>query len=221
MIVWYILAAVAALVAIFLALPWTLTIKLTGEGDMGAKARIAGIPFWQSPKKQKKIRLRDYTPRAMRRRARKEEKAARSKKTRGSQVAASFKSDTSLTEKISFIKDIALDLLSHSLSRAHVRVKRLTVTVGSPDAARTAILYGAIAPALALLLEALEQFSHLHISQDVPVGAAVDFTADRIQAEVNIRFRLHTLHLISALLRGAFRAFIHMKNSTQTKKDHT
>lgn len=120
-----------------------------------------------------------------------------------------------LADKIAFITDLATALLRRSLSHARVRVDRLTVTVGSSDAAKTAILCGVISPALAFLLETLEQFSHLHISQDTLVGVAPDFTSEHTRADIRLHFRLHVVHLLDIALHALIRV---LRNSMRKSK---
>ena len=90
------------------------------------------------------------------------------------------------------------------LSHTRVKIIRLAITVASSDAANTALLYGAVSPAVAFLLETLEQFTHLEIASDAPVGVQADFTAQQCRADVHLRFRWRVIHLLDILFRTMF-----------------
>ena len=113
---------------------------------------------------------------------------------------------TSLADKISFVTELAKTILSRTLSHARVKVYRLAITVASSDAAKTALLYGAVSPAVAFLLETLEQFSNLKIASDAPIGVQADFTDDHCHADLHVRFRLLVVHLIDVALRSLLQA---------------
>ncbi len=143
----------------------------------------------------------------MKRRAQKQAKKEAKKKPL---LAESHKkvadTKTSLSDKISFVTELAKTILSRTLSHARVKIYRLAITVASSDAAKTALLYGAVSPAVAFLLETLEQFSNLKIASDAPIGVQADFTDDRCHADLHVRFRLLVVHLIDVALRSLLQA---------------
>ena len=197
-------ACIFALMLLFLSAPVSLTVMLDEEHRLRLRGRIAGIPFYRYPEKKKRVRLSDYSERAMKK------KALKQSKEKPSSTAPSLPGDDApLSEKLSFATDLASFVLRRTLSLAHVRVSRLAVTVGSGDAATTALLYGAISPALAFLLETLHQFSHLHIARGAPVGVAADFTSDRTRADLHLRFRLRVIHLIIIALHTVIKTASH------------
>jgi hypothetical protein len=207
------------LIVLLLILPVTLSLKLDESGRLRLKLHVLGIPLYRSPKKQKRVRLSHYSKRAMAKRKKKEERRLAAKQQKQKEKAeqpsddetkpAKPSDDAPLTDKIAFITDLAGVILRRSFSHARVRVDCLTVTVGSSDAATTAILCGVISPALAFLLETLEQFSHLHISPNAPIGVAPDFTSEHTQADIRLHFRLHVLHLLDIALHTLIRILRH------------
>jgi hypothetical protein len=189
---------------IALMLPVTLSLKLDRTGQLRLRLHVLGLSLYRSPKKQKRVRLSQYSKRAMAKRKKKEQRKQRKQGKRPPEhVAPTPPPDKApLTDKISFITDLASTVLRRSLSHARVRVDCLTVTVGTPDAAKTAILCGVLSPALAFLLETLEQFSHLHMSPSTPVGVAPDFTSEHTRADIRLHFRLHVIHLLDIALHA-------------------
>lgn len=205
-------ACIFALMLLFLAAPVTLTVVMNDEHGFRLRGRILGLSFYRHPEKKKRVRLSDYSERAMKKKQEKQ-----NKKERSAPSLPPPADDAPLTEKLSFATELASTVLRRSLSLAHVRVRRLTITVGSSDAATTALLYGVVSPALAFLLETLEQFSHLHISRNARVGVAADFTADRTRTDIHLRFRLRVIHLIIIALHSMIKTASHHSRVSKRK----
>ena len=202
-----------------LILPLTLTLTLDESGQLRMKLHTLGIPLYRTHKKQKRVRLSRYSKRAM---ARREKKAAKKQAKKQKSASPSEQKEPTpphdkapLTDKISYVTDLAATILRRSLSHARVRVDRLTVTVASDDAAKTALLYGAISPLLSFLLETLEQFSHLRIPQNAPIGVAPDFTSEQTRANIRLHFRLHVLHLLDIALHTLLQPLRHPQKQSK------
>lgn len=207
-IIGLIVAGLVALIILFLSAPVSLTLIVNDRHGLLLRGRILGLSFYRYPEKEEPVRLSDYAHRT--------EGHPTDEKRAKEQVTPPHE-DAPLTEKLSFAADLATSVLRRSLSMAHVFVKRLTVSVGSEDAATTAILYGTISPALAFLLEALEQFSHLHISRRAAVGVAADFTSNRIRANLHLRFRLRVFQVICIALHAAIKTAKHQSQVSKRK----
>ncbi len=213
---WYILAGIVLFLWLLLLIPLSLTVSLGEDGAVRLRGRVLGITVYRSPKKQRPFRLSDYSPRAIRRRAlaeqRKRRRAERralrkSKKAKPSTPSTSQKGkDLPLIEAIALVRDIASTVLHRSLKHARVDVERLTITVATPDAAQTAIVYGGVCAALAALTEILHSFSHLRIRDASLYGVAADYTSEKSRADVCIHFRLRIHHVISIAVHTVFRA---------------
>ena len=209
-IIGLIVAGLVALIILFLSAPVSLTLIVNDKHGFLLRGRVLGLPFYRYPEKEKPIRLSDYAHRT-------EERPADDKEAKKQVTPPPPREDAPLTEKLSFAADLASSIARRSLSMAHVFVKRLTVSVGSEDAATTAILYGTISPALAFLLEALEQFSHLHISRRAAVGVAADFTSNRIRANLHLLFRLRVCQVIRIALHAAIKTAKHQSQVSKRK----
>lgn len=217
---WYIIAGILLFLLLLLFIPLSLTVSLSEDGVLGLCGRVLGISVYRSPKKERPFDPRRYTKRAIRRRERaeqrklrrKQRRAARKKKPRkqAEKPDAKKSKDMSLSDTISLVGDIASTVLHRSLKHARVSVDRLAITVATPDAAQTAILYGGVCAALAALTEVLNNFSHLRIRDAARYGVAVDYTSERCRADVRIRFTLRVHHVISIAIRTVFRAVGHM-----------
>ena len=145
---WYILIGIVALVWLLLLIPLSLTVVVDEDGNRRTYGRVMGIIVYRSPKKERPVRLSDYSPRALKRKQKKEQRARIKEMRKQRKKSVAPKKTTSdekpsLIEQISLIGKLAQTVLRRSLYHARVDVERLAITVASSDAAKTALLYGA------------------------------------------------------------------------------
>ncbi len=203
----YILAGIAALLILILLIPVRATVAWQEPSGFRLRLHVAGIRVLRAPAPEKPPRLSEYSPRAMEKRRRKEERAQarrekRRQQHRGETSPRPPKDDAPLAEKLSFLTELIRTVIERTAHHVHITVDRLMITVGSPDAAQTALLFGAISPAVAFLCETLFQYSNLRIRHMDRFGVAPDFTSDRIRADVCVRFRLQVWQLLAIALRA-------------------
>ena len=218
--VWYILLGIAALLLVILCIPLSLTVVLDESGELRLVGRVLGFAVYRSPERERPVKPSDYTPRAIRRRERREmrrrqralkrQQRKRAKQERAGKVASPPNKWASLTDKLSFIKELLGVILRRSLSHARVDVESLAITVATPDAAQTALLYGGVCAALAGVTEALHLFSHLRIRDAARYGVAADFTSERTRADVRIHFRLRVHHVLDIAWHTLIRTIARM-----------
>ena len=84
--------------------------------------------------------------------------------------------------------------------RFRIKASRLHLTLATDDAAKTALLYGAVSQSMAYLMEALNRVSHFSYNQD-EFSLSVDFCSDKIKADVYFVFTLRSWHFGWMLLR--------------------
>ncbi len=95
-----------------------------------------------------------------------------------------------------------LEKMPHTFT---LRVRRLSLTVGSDDPAKTALLYGSASTAFSLFLEWLDRkLFTLHRERDSILGVNADFEAQQISLDADLRltatpFRLLRLSLTTLL----------------------
>ena len=199
--IWYVLGILLVLILLLLFVPLSLSVKMNEQGDIRLRGRVLGICVYRSPKRVKRVRLSDYSPRALRKREKKAERArqkalSRAQKKKATAPSTSPSSGEPLISQISSVAELVSLISRRTLSHARVTVDALAITVATSDAARTALLYGAACSALAFLTEALHQFSHLHISHPERYGVCADFSSEHSRADVRIHFRLRVHHVI-------------------------
>ena len=98
----------------------------------------------------------------------------------------------------------------------HIDLTRLRLTVATGDAAKTAILYGAVCQSLAYLLALLDRITHLRApSPDVDVTA--DFLGEKSSADVKIVLSLRLGGALSILVSVAV-AFLKAKMDQKQRR---
>ena len=99
----------------------------------------------------------------------------------------------------------------------HLRidVTRLRLTVATGDAAGTAILWGAVCPAVGALLEILDRITNLRTLKHCEIDVQPDFTAETFSADVCIAFSLCVWQVFDIALRALF-GFIRHRALPQT-----
>ena len=91
------------------------------------------------------------------------------------------------------------------LGKFHFRVMRLKISVGSSDAAKTAMIYSGICTTLKPVLKFLDKHSNLHGMKTAVIEVTPDFLSDSIKADVKMSFSMSIGGLLGVLFKTAFR----------------
>ena len=176
-----------------------------------------GIRYTLLPKKPKKYKISDYTPKKIAKRDKEAAEAAarkaKKKAERKAKKAAKRRRKKALRNKLTarqkwqqFIEtleswpriDDSADLLLTVLEtfftsffgRFHFHVARIRIAVGSEDAAKTALLTTAISGAIEPTLYAIDRHSNLHLSQGADICVYPDFLSENIKYDVKLAFSM-------------------------------
>ena len=107
--------------------------------------------------------------------------------------------------------------------KCRLRIKRLTIVVGSDDAASTALLYGSLSALLAELLDFIDaNYIDTKIEKNA-VSITPDFTADACKGEISFAISTSLLRAFGMLAKGGIsyvreRAKIEQKASIRLKE---
>lgn len=214
MIALYILAGLILVIGALLAIPASVSVEYRDEVRVALS--LLGLRIWQHPKKKKPVKLSDYSPRAAERRRRREtrkkqkallrkQKKERAKTTTKKQTSP--KKKRGLLESVSLIRKIASVILARTAKHTRIDLRRLDIAVATDDAAKTALLFGAVNQAAIGLTELLEQSGNLHIPHNARLSVRADFEAQKSTADVYVIFTLRIWQLIDVAFR-ALRCFL-------------
>ena len=222
----YILGGLIALIALILFLPIRIKFLIDDQQGLVIEVRILGYLYERIPEKEKRVRLSDYSPRAMERRRKKEQKKSSKKAKKApqktEQPSASLFSmpgkKAPLGDQLRFAAEFIRVALKRTLSHARIHVKEVMLTVASDDAAKTALLYGAAQTALAGLAEVLDTYSNLRIRHPEKFGVAADFTSEECRAQVDIVAHLWLWQVLDIEFRTAWESVSKMMEQRSSKK---
>ncbi len=210
----YILGGILLLIIGILMLRAELLIKYAD--DFGLAVRVCGIKIKILPKKPKKVRPRDFSPKKIAKREQKakdkaEKDAARKKEKQAQKEAdkakkAELKKQGKLKKKpLSEIIPLILELVRTAVGRfakhLRVRVARLHINVATGDAAKTAVTYGVISQAVSYIAALLDSTGTLRYPARSDVDIHADYLSEKMTADIEIGFSLCVWQLFDILIR--------------------
>ncbi len=173
--------------------------------DVEVKVGIGIIGFKVFPLKPKKIKLKDFTAKKYKEKMAKldqvrAEKEASKKKKLSAKDSDSTEKDaekgiSKVTGIVGLVKELVLEAVSYT-SHIHTGVKKLYVSVGSPDAAKTAIMYSLVAQSVAYLIEFLDCHTTLGKIKDGAVSIEYNFLSESIVFEADISIKIRIINII-------------------------
>ena len=90
----------------------------------------------------------------------------------------------------------------------HIKLTRLRLTVGTDDAAKTAVLYGLVSQSVAYILEILSRVVNLKYTSDSDVQVNADFLSEKFAADVKIAISMRVWLLFDIALCAAYRYLV-------------
>lgn len=214
MTAFYILGGIFLLIFGILMLRAELIIKYSD--DLGLLVRVCGIKIKILPRKSKKVRPRDYTPKKIAKREekakKKAEKAEAKKKAKKAQKDADKAKkaelkkqgklkERSLGETISLISALVKTAVGRCAKHLRVRVARLHISVATGDAAKTALAYGAISQSVSYIAALLDSTGTLRYPTRADVDVHADYLSEKTSADIEIGFSLRVWQLFDILIR--------------------
>ena len=218
---WIIFLSVLA----FFVLIFTVRARITLEvaDELSLSIRLFGIKFPILPKKPKRYKLSDYTPKKIAKRDKKKAKldAKKAEKKRQRELEKQKKkqdkqeltkqereakraSRPPLPDTISLFSRIAKRFFSKFFRHMHFHVARIKIKVGAPDAAKVAMLYCGICTALKPTLIFLDKYSNLHGMKRADIDIATDFLSEKLTINIKLGFSMSLGGLLAVLLRTLF-----------------
>lgn len=226
MIALYIILAIVGVVMLLLHCRVYVNVAYSTDKDAELSLSVSylfiRIPIL--PKKEKKVRLHDYSYKNYQKRKKKEAaKAERAKKkaelkaakktakkngnpkdanTAGNSVSTpAKKKKKSVVYIIYEIRDLIFDFLIRFPSKFRLDVNRLKIRVGGADAATAAITYGVVTEAVGALLTILEECSFLRRGREHEIMITPDFHSGAIDADINIRLSIKPASVLALAFR--------------------
>ena len=210
MIALAIVGGIALLVLLVLLIP--VGIEIRYDGEIALTLRAAFIRYRLIPKRKKKINLRKFSKKRfekmLEKERRREEKKARKKAKRKTEHEGGEKKPKDTGEKKGLVSDLwrLRSLIAKTVARfihsIRTNVVRIHLKIGADDAASCALLYGAASQFTAYTLELLRTQTKMKGGEDVAVAA--NFTSEKTEADVEVRFSIRVANALAAGIRFLF-----------------
>lgn len=171
--------------------------------------KILFIKIKLSPRK-KKVKIKKYSPRAMEKAEKKERKKrlkeekkllkpSKAKEKPPSKIKEIFRHPTDIPAFITDIYDILSILLSKFTKRLKIRILNCSISLGSDNAAKTAILYGSVCAGINALITALVQFTKYNENDNDNIAVTPDFTSEKTECDIHLQVSLRPGQLFTFL----------------------
>ena len=208
-VLWIILGIFLFLCALVLI---PVSIKIGYKEDVTLSVGVPGIYFPILPKKEKKAKplskkkyeklLSKDADRAEKKRLSDEKKAKKKKEAAKAKQAEKEKQspDTEMADEpsaMSLILRIVGGVLDTFFGKLRVKIARVHIVVGGPDAAKTALTYGIVSQGVAYLMELIAAKTKMTRAKNTYVSVIPDFLAQKTTADLLIIFRLRLIDLLS------------------------
>ena len=206
---WIVLGILLFLCALILI---PVSIKIGYKEDVTLSVGVPGIYFPILPKKEKKAKplskkkyekllLKD-AERTEKKRLADQKKAQKKKGTAKAKQAEKEQKakDTEMADEpstMSLILRIVGDVLDTFFGKLRVKIARVHIVVGGPDAAKTALTYGIVSQGVAYLMELIATKTKMTRAKNTYVSVVPDFLASKTTADLLIIFRLRLIDVLS------------------------
>ena len=117
------------------------------------------------------------------------------------------KSIAEILDIISLVSKLAKEVIRRFFKHLRISVARLKVKVATPDAASTAIAYGAITQSVNLLIPVLEEVKNFRLPDASELSVEADFLSDSPDIDVQLSFSVRVWHVLDIAF-GAAVAFL-------------
>ncbi len=199
MIALYIILGIIAFFALVLSLK--VSLNFVYKDKLSVYLRILFIRISLLPSKKKKFNAKKHD---------KKQKKKASKPTHVlKEREAEPKAKPTLSENIEMVTDVLRVFLKAFPEHLHVRLAKIHIKVASPDAAQTAILYGTVSGAVAVLVDLLNDITNLDGLRRSSIIVVPDFLSDKPEAELNIALSLRVYGALSVLIKMLIRFIKH------------
>ena len=121
----------------------------------------------------------------------------------------------SILDKLNSIRDILSILFEAFHKHLHVRLSKIHINVATGDAAKTAILYGAVSTAVAVIIDIIDEIANLKPLKESSVSVEPDFLSEKTDVRLNIVLYMSVAGAIKVLLQ-TFIKYYSLKDNTQT-----
>lgn len=108
--------------------------------------------------------------------------------------------ESGILDTLSLISSLLKALFLKTKKYVRIRVKKFHIQVASEDAAKTALLYGAVSQATAYITEILRNTVHYRESNFTSILVESDFLSEKTKTDIEIEVNLRVWHILAIFL---------------------
>ena len=199
-----------ALIALVLAT--RATINIVYEDKLIIYLKVLFLRFRLYPSKKKKFNSKSYEKKLKNRANLKDIRLVDSDK------ALPKKGIVDNIKMISYVLRVLFKSFSKYL---HVKLAKIHIRIATPDAAQTAILYGAASSSLACLVELLDSYTNLHKIKERSIFIEPDFLSEKTVAKINISLSISVFGALVTIIKSIIRYYmLNETNSINNRKEN-
>ena len=220
-----VILSLLAFIWLILMIPASVIIKY--DTDFSLKIKVLFITKTLIPKKRKLTGKNGYSARKYRKKLKaleKERQKAADKTASASgkkkkKKAEGEKHERDVQQTVELIAELVRAMLASFGKHLRIKAERLHIVVASPDAATTAVMYGAVSQSLSYLMELLNRVTNFRYRKE-EFSLSADFLSDKPTVDVYFEFRLRGWHVLAMLFKTGI-AFIKnkVKNAKKAKSE--
>ncbi len=214
---WYLIPLILALFIVFL-LFLKIRVCLSYDDEFVVKVKILFLNFSIIPKKQKKLKVKDFSTKKLKKRQDKLKKKNQEKEQKKQKRQSEHQKDKG--EKIKDILELIKIILDNVLSPfgryLKVEIIKLYIKIATNDPSKTAIIYGGVSQTASYIVEWLSNITNVDVKNKDSINIYADFLSETSEAKINLTLGLRVWHLFSISFKFAF-AFL-KKNLKQQKE---
>jgi cation transport ATPase len=169
-------------------IPIHVTVGLTESVSVMIRVLFLKIPILPRPPKKKKKKKKEKKPKKKKKKEKKpknEEKKQKKEKKEKKKIKAS-----TIVGLVRMLLNVVAALFKRLGRNFKIRVYAYEICVASEEAAKTAVMYGAVKSLSETIFLRLQESINFKIVKKAPVGIYVDFLEEKFKANVKIDFSI-------------------------------
>ena len=128
------------------------------------------------------------------------------------------KTKIAVMDILDMVKKLIMTIFKRFKKYLRVRVYNFSIDVATGDAAKTAILFGAVCGACSLIFEILESAMDFRIDDGADIGARCDYLSEKTRTNIDVDISISVGQVIKLALAAAGVALWKLLTAKKTKK---
>ena len=196
-------------------IPIHVTVGLTESVSVMVRVLFLKIPILPKVKKKKKKKKEKKPKKAKKKKEKKPEDKTKKKKKKKKKIS-------DIVGLVQVLLDTVVALFKRLGRNFKIRVHAYEICVASEEAAKTAVMYGAVKTLSETIFLRLEDSINFKIVKGAPMGVYADFLEEKFKANVKIDFSISIAGVFGVLFAAIFKfigSFIKMLLNKKLNKN--